>query len=59
MDYSILLDISAEIGYRLAMAGAETYRVEESISRTLAAYGIAGEVFVIPNCLHVLSLIHI
>lgn len=53
MDYSILLDISAEIGYRLAMAGAETYRVEESISRTLAAYGIKGEVFVIPNCLHV------
>lgn len=53
MDYNILLDISAEIGYRLAMAGAETYRVEESISRTLAAYGIKGEVFVIPNCLHV------
>ncbi len=53
MDYNILLDISAEIGYRLAMAGAETYRVEESISRTLAAYGINGEVFVIPNCLHV------
>ena len=53
MDYSTLLDLSAELGYRLAMAGAETFRVEESISRFLAAYGIASEVFVITNCLHV------
>ena len=53
MDYSTLLDLSAELGYRLAMAGAETFRVEESISRFLAAYGIESEVFVIPNCLHV------
>lgn len=53
MDYSTLLDLSAELGYRLAMAGAETFRVEESIERVLAAYGIASEVFVIPNCLHV------
>ena len=53
MDYSILLDLSAELGYRLAMAGAETFRVEESISRFLAAYGIESEVFVITNCLHV------
>lgn len=53
MDYSTLLDLSAELGYRLAMAGAETFRVEESISRFLAAYGIDSEVFVITNCLHV------
>ena len=53
MDYSTLLDLSAELGYRLAMAGAETFRVEESISRFLAAYGIESEVFVITNCLHV------
>ena len=53
MNYNILLDVSAEIGYRLAMAGAETYRVEESISRILAAYGIKSEVFVITNCLHI------
>ena len=53
MDYSILLDLSAELGYRLSVAGAETFRVEESITRMLAAYGIASEVFVIPNCLHV------
>ena len=53
MDYSTLLDLSAELGYRLSMAGAETFRVEESITRVLNAYGIASEVFVIPNCLHV------
>lgn len=53
MDYSILLDASAELGYRLAMAGAETFRIEESIQRVLAAYGVESEVFVIPNCLHV------
>lgn len=53
MDYNVLLDMATEIGYRLAMAGAETFRVEESISRTLGAYGIEAEVFVITNCLHV------
>lgn len=53
MDYSALLDLSAELGYRLAMAGAETFRVEESITRMLAAYGLPCEVFAIPNCLHV------
>ena len=53
MDYSALLDLSAELGYRLAMAGAETFRVEESITRMLAAYGLSCEVFAIPNCLHV------
>lgn len=53
MDYSILLDLSAELGYRLAMSGAETFRIEESITRILAAYGISCEVFAIPNCLHV------
>lgn len=53
MDYSTLLDLSAELGYRLAMSGAETFRVEESITRMLAAYGLPCEVFAIPNCLHV------
>jgi len=53
MNYDILLDHAVELGYRLAMSGAETFRVEESIVRMLAAYGIDSEVFVIPNCLHV------
>lgn len=53
MDYNALLDIAEEIGYQLAMGGAETFRVEESIGRIMAAYGIHAEVFAIPNCLHV------
>ncbi len=53
MEYDILLDLAAELGYRLAMSGAETFRVEESICHILTAYGIESEVFVIPNCLHV------
>lgn len=51
-DYDQLLDLVAEVGFRMAEAGAETYRVEESVSYLLAAYGIeTGEVFAIPNCL--------
>ena len=53
MDYITLLDLSVEIGYCLAMNGAETFRIEESITRILAAYGITAEAFAIPNCLHV------
>ena len=52
MDYYALLDLVSTLGYRLAMSGAETFRVEESISRVLATYGIQSEVFAIPNCLH-------
>ncbi len=53
MDFHILLDTAAEVGYRLAMSGAETFRVEESINRILQSYGIRSEVFSIPNYLHV------
>lgn len=53
MDYNTLLDMTAELGYRLAMSGAETFRVEESINRVMEAYGITAEAFAIPNCLHV------
>ena len=53
LDYNTLLDLTTELGYRLAMSGAETYRVEESVNRIMAAYGIHAEAFAIPNCLHV------
>lgn len=53
MDYTILLDLTCEIGYQLAMSGAETYRIEESANRIMAAYDISAEAFAIPNCLHV------
>lgn len=52
MDYTLLLDMAVEVGYRLAMCGAETYRIEESVNRIMAAYGIQAETFAIPNCLH-------
>ena len=53
MEYSKLLDLATELGYRLAMSGAETFRVEESVIHILRAYEIEAEVFAIPNCLHI------
>ena len=53
MEYSKLLDLATDLGYELAMSGAETFRVEESISLVLKAYEIDAEVFVIPNCMHI------
>ncbi len=52
MDYDRLLKLTTEIGYGLLESGAEIYRVEESMQRILAAYGLtSGEVFAIPNCI--------
>lgn len=51
MNYSELLDLATDLGYELAMCGAETFRIEESINRILATYGVSSEVFAIPNCL--------
>ena len=51
MEYDTLLDLVTELGYNLAMSGAETFRIEDSINRILNAYGIESEVFAIPNCL--------
>lgn len=53
MDYTLILDTAIEIGYQLAMCGAETYRIEESIIRIISAYGAKAEVFAIPNCMTV------
>ena len=51
MNYCSLLDLATDVGYELAMCGAETFRIEESINRILATYGVSSEVFAIPNCL--------
>lgn len=53
MNYNCLLELAADLGFRLATNGAETYRVEDSVSRVLSAYGVTSEVFAIPNCLTV------
>ncbi len=51
MNYNTLLEFATDLGYELAMSGAETFRVEESVSRVLATYEVTAEVFAIPNCL--------
>ncbi len=52
MNENQLLEITTEIGWKLLESGAEIYRVEESISRMLEAYGCPkAEVFSIPSCI--------
>ena len=53
MDYYALMDLVINLGYKLAMSGAETFRVEESINLILKTYGLDAEAFAIPNCLTV------
>jgi len=53
MDYNTLLDVAVELAYKLAMSGAETFRIEDSVNRIMQAYNITAETFAIPNCLHV------
>ena len=49
MDYNTLLKLCTDLGHRLAICGAETFRVEESVKLIMAAYGIEAETFAIPN----------
>lgn len=52
MHLNELLNLSAELGYQLMVSGAEIYRVEDSATRLLRAYGAPeAEVFAIPNCI--------
>ncbi len=53
MDEKLLLELATSLGYNLAMSGAETYRIEESIVRVLRTYGYEAEAFAIPNCMTV------
>ena len=53
MEKEKALDLAADVGYRLSICGAETFRVEESMARILGAYGIPAEVFALPSCLFV------
>ncbi|MFR6291185.1 MAG: threonine/serine exporter ThrE family protein [Peptococcaceae bacterium] len=53
-DYQKLLNTAIDLGHFLLEAGAETYRVEESIQRVLYAYGIKHvDVFAITNSITV------
>ena len=53
MDYYLLTDLAVTMGYHLAMSGAETFRVEDTVHRILRAYGVECEVFAIPNSIPV------
>lgn len=53
MDYYLLADMTVQIGYELAIAGAETYRVEETMRRVIEAYGTEWQAFAIQNCVAV------
>ena len=51
MDCDKLLTLGTEMGRLLMTSGAEIYRVEESMSRLLVAYGMDPQVFAIPSCI--------
>lgn len=51
LEYDKLLNLGSELGRKLMNSGAEIYRVEESVTRLLTAYGLEPQVFAIPNCL--------
>ena len=49
-DYDQLLDGCCEVGVQLLRFGGEIQRAEDTVRRLLAAYGLEGEVFAVPNC---------
>ena len=52
MDYEKLVNLATDLGCRLMASGAEIYRVEDSVSRVLTAYGVESpEIFALPSCL--------
>ncbi len=53
MDYYLLTDLTVRIGCELAVSGAETFRIEETMKRILDAYGTDCQAFAIPNCIMV------
>ena len=57
MNYTLLMELVSKIGCGIAMGGAETYRVEESVNRILSAYGVESRVYSVPNSLIITILI--
>jgi len=57
MNYTLLMELVSQIGCGIAMGGAETYRVEESVNRILSAYGVESRVYSVPNSLIITILI--
>ena len=57
MNYIALMDLVSAIATKLAVSGAETYRVEESVRRICAAYGLDARVYAIPHSLFITIMI--
>ena len=57
MNYSVLMALVSALATKLATSGAETYRVEESIRRICAAYGLDARVYAIPHSLFITIMI--
>ena len=57
MNYTNLMDLVSAIATKLAVSGAETYRVEESVKRICAAYGLDARVYAIPHSLFITIMI--
>ena len=57
MNYTLLMELVSRIGCGIAMGGAETYRVEESVNRILGAYGVESRVYSVPNSLIITIII--
>lgn len=49
MDIYLLADLAAQVGYQLALSGAETFRIEETMQRIIASYGVECQVYAIPS----------
>ena len=57
MNYMHLMDLVSALATKLAVSGAETYRVEESVRRICAAYGLDARVYAIPHSLIITIMI--
>lgn len=57
MNYTVLMDLVSAIASKLAVSGAETYRVEESVRRICSAYGLDARVYAIPHSLFITIMI--
>ena len=57
MNYTVLMDLVSALASKLATSGAETYRVEESVRRICAAYGLDARVYAIPHSLFITIMI--
>ncbi len=53
INYDELLEFALTLAVRVQQSGAETYRIEETITRLLNAYGLEANASVIPNCITV------